>query len=76
MKRLLIVFATAGFLTACTNAGTPKKAEDSVIKSIETEKAEKIDSIKDTTAKKKEQVEATFEKTDSANRALNKPAKK
>ena len=71
MKRLFALLVIAGSLAACNNeGGTASSVEDSVKTAIDSTADARVDSIKQATDSLEQKVDATFEKTDSANRAL------
>jgi hypothetical protein len=76
MKKLFLLVAVAGFLTACNSTGSSsEEVTDSVVDAMDSIKDARIDSIQDTTHALIQKVEATDEKTDSANRAAADTAK-
>jgi len=71
MKKLFIVLAFAGALTACNNdASSSSDVQDSLNKSLDSVEKARKDSIEDSTDRVKERIDNSFEKTDSANKAL------
>lgn len=66
MKKLLLVFGIAGFLTACNNDGaSSENMEDSVMENVDSSFDAKIDSLQDAADSVKENVENSFDKADS-----------
>lgn len=58
-------------LAGCNNNGTSSETvKDSVLEKVDSVGDSKVDSIENATDSAKERIEKTFEKTDSANRAL------
>ena len=78
MKRLFALLIIAGSLVACNNNGgdTASNVEDSVKTAIDSIGEARVDSVKEATDSLAQKVDATFEKTDSANKAIADSAKK
>lgn len=71
MKRLFALLIIAGSLAACNNNGeTAANVEDSVKTAIDSVGDARVDSVKEATDSLEQKVDATFEKTDSANKAI------
>ncbi|MBD0331442.1 MAG: hypothetical protein ICV66_02195 [Chitinophagaceae bacterium] len=72
MKKLLVVFAIAGALTACNNSGTSTENKKDSIDSMAAEKKDAIDSTaeekKDAVDSAAERKKDALDKKDSANR--------
>jgi len=72
MKKVFIILAAGVFFTACNNDGTSTTdVKDSVIEKIDSIGEARVDSIQAATDSLQNKVEATFEKTDSANKAVS-----
>lgn len=70
MKKGFLILALAVAVASCNNDGASDgNLKDSVIETIDSAADAKIDSIQETTDSVINKVEATFEKTDSANSA-------
>lgn len=77
MKKLWVLLVVAGFVSACNNSSdVVDDRKDSVLEKIDSSTGAKVDSIEETADSVKKVVEGTFEKTDSANRAMGDSAKK
>lgn len=77
MKKLFALVIIAGSLAACNNNGeTASNVEDSVKSAIDSIGDARVDSVKEATDSLEQKVDATFEKTDSANKALADSADK
>ncbi len=77
MKKLFYIFFSSAVLVACNNnSDGSADVKDSVLEKIDSSTEAKIDSLKDSTERLKERVEKTFEKTDSANRAIADTSKR
>jgi len=71
MKKLWVLLVIAGLVSACNNSGDgADDKKDSVLDVIDSSTGAKVDSIEETADSVKKMVEGTFEKTDSANRAI------
>jgi len=71
MRRLFALLIIAGSLAACNNNGdTASNVEDSVKTAIDSIGDARVDSVKEATDSLAQKVDATFEKTDSANKAI------
>ena len=76
MKKYLSIIIIVSALVACNNAGTSSEnVKDSVLENVDSVGEAKVDSIENATDSAKERIENTFEKTDSANKALADSAK-
>jgi len=63
-------------LAGCNNDGTSSETvKDSVLEKVDSVGEAKVDSIENATDSAKERIEKTFEKTDSANKALTDSVK-
>lgn len=72
MKRFLGILGAAVILAACNNSGeSAEEVQDSVLEKIDSTGEARIDSVKQATDSLEEKVENTFEKTDSANKAIS-----
>jgi formyltetrahydrofolate synthetase len=72
MKKVFALLIVAVSFTACNNEGTEGSSDvkDSVLNKIDSAGDAKVDSVKNATDSLQKKVEATFEKTDSANRVV------
>ena len=71
MKKCLSIVVIVSVLAACNNAGTSSESvKDSVLETVDSVGEAKVDSIENATDSAKQRIENTFEKTDSANKAL------
>jgi hypothetical protein len=71
MKKLLGILSVALVMTACNNAADADgEVKDSVLETIDSTADARIDSVKEATDSLETKVEKTFEKTDSANKAI------
>lgn len=72
MKRFFGILSAALILAACNNAGeSGAEVQDSVMENIDSTGEARVDSVKEATDSLQEKVEETFEKTDSANKAIS-----
>jgi predicted small secreted protein len=70
MKKGFTIIAVCIFLAACNNdSSSGINIQDSVLEKIDSTGEARVDSIQDATDSIQNKVEATFEKTDSANKA-------
>lgn len=77
MKKLLIAVFAAFTLAACNNDGSStEEVKDSVLEAIDSTGDARVDSVKEATDSLEQKVENTFDKTDSANKALADTVKK
>jgi hypothetical protein len=71
MKKYLSVIIIVSALIGCNNDGTSSETvKDSVLEQVDSVSEAKVDSIENATDSAKERIENTFEKTDSANKAI------
>ena len=71
MKKYLSVIIIVSALIGCNNDGTSSETvKDSVLEQVDSVSEAKVDSIENATDSDKERIENTFEKTDSANKAI------
>ena len=71
MKKYLSIIIIVSALIACNNDGTSSETvKDSVLEQVDSVGEAKVDSIENATDSAKERIENTFEKTDSANKAI------
>lgn len=71
MKKVFLSIAIVASLAACNNDGTSTESvKDSVLENIDSTGDARVDSLKEATDSIENKVEETFEKTDSANKAL------
>ena len=71
MKKLSFLFFAAALLVACNNDGAPTESvKDSVLESVDSTGDARADSVKRATDSIENRLEATFEKTDSANKVI------
>jgi uncharacterized lipoprotein NlpE involved in copper resistance len=72
MKKIFALMLVAGSLVACNNEANKSESDvqDSVQKTIDSIGDARVDSVKEATDSLQQKVENTFEKTDSANKAL------
>ena len=76
MKKCLGIIIIVSALIGCNNDGTSSETvKDSVLEQVDSIGEAKVDSIENATDSAKERIENTFEKTDSANKALADSAK-
>ena len=76
MKKYLGIIIIVGVLMGCNNNGTSSETvKDSVLEQVDSVGEAKVDSIENATDSAKARIENTFEKTDSANKALVDSAK-
>lgn len=72
MKKLFIILTASVFLAACNNDGAADAdVKDSVLEKIDSTGEARVDSIQNATDSIENKVEATFEKTDSANKKIS-----
>lgn len=72
MKKLFLSFIVAASLVACNNDGaSTENVQDSVLETIDSTGAARVDSVQDATDSIENKVESTFEKTDSANKVIS-----
>jgi gas vesicle protein len=77
MKKVLLFALAAGLLTACNSgSGNNETKKDSTVSAIDSTADARVDSIQTVTDSLKEKTEHTFEKTDSANKAIADSASK
>lgn len=77
MKRIFCVLSAAVILAACNNAAdSGEEVKDSVMETIDSTGDARVDSVKEATDSLENKVENTFEKTDSANKAMADSAKR
>lgn len=77
MKKLIIAVFAAFTLAACNNDGSStEEVKDSVLEAIDSTGDARVDSVKEATDSLEQKVENTFDKTDSANKALADTVKK
>jgi hypothetical protein len=77
MKKLLFLFVMAGALAACNNdAKSSSDVKDSVLDKLDSSTDAKIDSLKDNKDSLANRIDKSFDKTDSANKALADSTKK
>ena len=77
MKRVWSVLVISAVFVACNNGGSSSETvKDSVIDKVDSIGDARADSVKEATDSVKERLENTFEKTDSANKAIADSAKK
>ena len=77
MKKIFALFIIAASFAACNNeAETADSVEDSVKNAIDSTGDARVDSVKQATDSIEQKVDATFDKTDSANKALADSATK
>ena len=78
MKKLFALFIIAASVTACNNSGNAESADvkDSALEKIDSAGDARVDSVKQATDSLQNKVEASFDKTDSANKALADSTKK
>ena len=71
MKKLSFLFLVAAALVACNNDGaSTESVKDSVLESIDSTGDARADSVKQATDSIGNRIENTYEKTDSANKAI------
>jgi len=76
MKKCLGIIFIMSALIGCNNDGASSETvKDSVLEQVDSVGEAKVDSIENATDSAKERIENTFEKTDSANKALADSAK-
>ena len=76
MKKYLGIIIIVSALIGCNNDGASSETvKDSVLEQVDSVGEAKVDSIENATDSAKERIENTFEKTDSANKALADSAK-
>jgi PBP1b-binding outer membrane lipoprotein LpoB len=76
MKRILCVLSSVVILAACNNAAdSNEEVKDSVMETIDSAGDARVDSVKEATDSLENKVENTFDKTDSANKAVADSAK-
>ncbi len=77
MKKWLFLVGTVVILFACNSEGSSgTDVKDSVLEKIDSTGEARVDSVQEATDSLQNKVEATFEKTDSANKALGDSSKK
>lgn len=76
MKRIFCVLSSLVILAACNSASESETdVKDSVLEKIDSTADARIDSVKEASDSLEQKVENTFEKTDSANKAIADSAK-
>lgn len=71
MKKIFFLGLIAASLAACNNeSGSTTDVKDSILENIDSTENARIDSLKQATDSIQNKTEATFEKTDSANKAI------
>ena len=76
MKKYLSVLVLVGGLLSCNNSGSSSESvKDSVLETVDSLGDARVDSVQNATDSAKERIENTFEKTDSANKAIADSAK-
>jgi hypothetical protein len=71
MKKIFALLVIGSSLMACNNNGeTTGSIEDSVKNAIDSTADARVDSVKQAADSIEQKVDATFDKTDSANRAI------
>ena len=71
MKKLSFLFLVAASLVACNNDATSSgSVKDSVLEAVDSTGAARADSVNQATDSIGNRLETTFEKTDSANKAI------
>ena len=76
MRKILSVLLVVGVFVACNNNGSSSESvKDSVLETVDSIGEARIDSVENATDSAKERVKNTFEKTDSANKAIADSAK-
>jgi hypothetical protein len=76
MKKILCVLTLMMGLAACNNSGNSSETvKDSILEKVDSAGEAKVDSVENATDSAKERIEANFEKTDSANKAIADSAK-
>ena len=76
MKKFLGVLAVFCVLTACNNSGSSSETvKDSVLENVDSIGEARLDSVENATDSARERIKNTFEKTDSANKAIADSAK-
>ena len=76
MKKYFGLLIIMSALIGCNNDGTSSETvKDSVLEQVDSVGEAKVDSIENATDSAKERIENTFEKTDSANKAIPDSAK-
>lgn len=71
MRKYVLILAVVGALTSCNSSGSSSETvKDSVLENIDSLGEARVDSIENATDSVKERIENTFEKTDSANKAI------
>ena len=71
MKKIFALFVVAASFAACNNEGSADASiKDSALEKIDSAGDARVDSIQEATDSLTKTVESTFEKTDSANRAI------
>ncbi|ANE50201.1 hypothetical protein [Flavisolibacter tropicus] len=78
MKKLFALFVIAASISACNSSGNTGSADvkDSALEKIDSAGDARVDSVKQATDSLQNKVEASFDKTDSANKALADTAHK
>lgn len=70
------VLAVFCVLTACDNSGSSSETvKDSVLENVDSIGEARLDSVENATDSARERIKNTFEKTDSANKAIADSAK-
>ena len=71
MKKVFLSIAIVASFAACNNDGTSTdNVKDSVLENIDSTGDARVDSLKEATDSIENRVEESFEKTDSANKAI------
>ncbi len=71
ISKFIVIVAFVGALISCNNSGSSSESvKDSVLENVDSLGNARIDSVKNATDSAKERIENSFEKTDSANKAI------
>ena len=76
MKKYFGIITLIFVLMSCNSSGSSSETvKDSVLEKVDSTGDARVDSVETATDSAKERIENTFEKTDSANKAIADPSK-
>jgi hypothetical protein len=76
MKKYFAALIIVSGLISCNNSGSSSETvKDSVLETVDSVGDARVDSVENATDSAKDRIENTFEKTDSANKAIADSAK-
>ena len=75
-KKYFGIIVIIAVLMSCNSSGSSSETvKDSVLEKVDSTGDARVDSVETATDSAKERIENTFEKTDSANKAIAEPSK-